>query len=101
MFEEFGFTRDRQIAKWRWVMRLETSTSSTSRHMSRAYGDRSVKPIAEAGSPRPASARLGIVWLSDSLLRAEVLGDMDREGADPTGDADDQDVLSGPESTGS
>ena len=22
LFEEFGFTRDRQIAKWRWVMRL-------------------------------------------------------------------------------
>lgn len=23
LFQEFGFTRDRQIAKWRWVMRLE------------------------------------------------------------------------------
>ena len=22
LFAEFGFTRDRQIAKWRWVMRL-------------------------------------------------------------------------------
>jgi hypothetical protein len=22
LFEDFGFTRDRQIAKWRWVMRL-------------------------------------------------------------------------------
>ena len=22
LFEEFGFTRDRRIAKWRWVMRL-------------------------------------------------------------------------------
>ena len=22
LFEEFGFTRDRLIAKWRWVMRL-------------------------------------------------------------------------------
>jgi GNAT superfamily N-acetyltransferase len=22
LFEEFGFTRDRKIAKWRWVMRL-------------------------------------------------------------------------------
>ena len=22
LFEQFGFTRDRQIAKWRWVMRL-------------------------------------------------------------------------------
>jgi GNAT superfamily N-acetyltransferase len=22
LFEEFGFVRDRQIAKWRWVMRL-------------------------------------------------------------------------------
>ena len=23
LFEEFGFTRDRKIAKWRWVMRLD------------------------------------------------------------------------------
>jgi hypothetical protein len=22
LFEEFGFSRDRRIAKWRWVMRL-------------------------------------------------------------------------------
>ncbi len=22
LFEEFGFERDRKIAKWRWVMRL-------------------------------------------------------------------------------
>ena len=22
LFEDFGFTRQRQIAKWRWVMRL-------------------------------------------------------------------------------
>ena len=22
LFEEFGFVRDRRIAKWRWVMRL-------------------------------------------------------------------------------
>ena len=23
LFEDFGFTRQRQIAKWRWVMRLD------------------------------------------------------------------------------
>jgi hypothetical protein len=23
LYEAFGFVRDRQIAKWRWVMRLE------------------------------------------------------------------------------
>jgi hypothetical protein len=23
LFEEFGFVRDRRIAKWRWVMRLD------------------------------------------------------------------------------
>ena len=23
LFEEFGFERDRKIAKWRWVMRLQ------------------------------------------------------------------------------
>jgi hypothetical protein len=22
LFEEFGFSRDRRISKWRWVMRL-------------------------------------------------------------------------------
>lgn len=26
LFEEFGFERDRKIAKWRWVMRLTVST---------------------------------------------------------------------------
>ena len=26
LFEEFGFTRDRRIAKWRWVMRLEVES---------------------------------------------------------------------------
>ena len=26
LFEEFGFVRDRRIAKWRWVMRLRIST---------------------------------------------------------------------------
>ena len=25
LFEEFGFVRDRRIAKWRWVMRLRVS----------------------------------------------------------------------------
>ena len=25
LFEEFGFVRDRRIAKWRWVMRLRIS----------------------------------------------------------------------------
>jgi hypothetical protein len=25
LFEEFGFVRDRRIAKWRWVMRLEVT----------------------------------------------------------------------------
>jgi GNAT superfamily N-acetyltransferase len=25
LFEEFGFVRDRRIAKWRWVMRLQVS----------------------------------------------------------------------------
>ena len=25
LFEEFGFTRDRRIAKWRWVMRLKVA----------------------------------------------------------------------------
>jgi hypothetical protein len=25
LFEEFGFARDRRIAKWRWVMRLRIS----------------------------------------------------------------------------
>ena len=25
LFEDFGFTRDRQIAKWRWVMRLRVA----------------------------------------------------------------------------
>ena len=25
LFEEFGFVRDRRIAKWRWVMRLDVS----------------------------------------------------------------------------
>lgn len=25
LFEDFGFTRDRRIAKWRWVMRLEVT----------------------------------------------------------------------------
>lgn len=25
LFEEFGFARDRRIAKWRWVMRLTVS----------------------------------------------------------------------------
>jgi hypothetical protein len=24
-FEEFGFVRDRRVAKWRWVMRLRVS----------------------------------------------------------------------------
>ena len=27
LFEEFGFTRDRKIAKWRWVMRLRLPAS--------------------------------------------------------------------------
>ncbi|HUC24913.1 MAG TPA: hypothetical protein VMA73_19550, partial [Streptosporangiaceae bacterium] len=27
LFEEFGFVRDRRIAKWRWVMRLRVSRS--------------------------------------------------------------------------
>jgi hypothetical protein len=27
LFEEFGFVRDRRIAKWRWVMRLRISAS--------------------------------------------------------------------------
>jgi GNAT superfamily N-acetyltransferase len=26
LFEEFGFVRDRRIAKWRWVMRLDMTT---------------------------------------------------------------------------
>jgi GNAT superfamily N-acetyltransferase len=26
LFADFGFTRDRRIAKWRWVMRLEVGT---------------------------------------------------------------------------
>jgi hypothetical protein len=25
LFEEFGFVRDRRIAKWRWVMRLDVA----------------------------------------------------------------------------
>jgi GNAT superfamily N-acetyltransferase len=31
LFEEFGFTRDRQIAKWRWVMRLQLDASPARR----------------------------------------------------------------------
>ena len=27
LFEEFGFVRDRRIAKWRWVMRLRISAT--------------------------------------------------------------------------
>ena len=27
LFEEFGFERDRKIAKWRWVMRLRIRSS--------------------------------------------------------------------------
>ena len=27
LYEEFGFTRDRRIAKWRWVMRLQLGPS--------------------------------------------------------------------------
>jgi GNAT superfamily N-acetyltransferase len=30
LFEEFGFTRDRQIAKWRWVMRLNVTPPARS-----------------------------------------------------------------------
>jgi GNAT superfamily N-acetyltransferase len=26
LFEELGFTRDRQVAKWRWVMRLKVES---------------------------------------------------------------------------
>jgi GNAT superfamily N-acetyltransferase len=29
LFEEFGFTRERRIAKWRWVMRLRVPQSQT------------------------------------------------------------------------
>ena len=29
LFEEFGFTRDRRIAKWRWVMRLQLPAAQT------------------------------------------------------------------------
>jgi hypothetical protein len=27
LFEEFGFVRDRRIAKWRWVMRATVTSS--------------------------------------------------------------------------
>ncbi|RYB93031.1 GNAT family N-acetyltransferase [Nocardioides oleivorans] len=31
LYEDLGFVRDRQIAKWRWVMRLEVDAVSTGR----------------------------------------------------------------------
>ena len=38
LFEEFGFVRDRRIAKWRWVMKLTVATQAKSSGRSRSAG---------------------------------------------------------------
>lgn len=57
LFEEFGFIRDRRIAKWRWVMRLTVASDTDGQEPVKAGR---VPPEGLRQSQRPAGRCAGV-----------------------------------------